>query len=229
MKKIVFWIFVAVFWFFVFSVYWKDATYQQATIVLEKLDKKISIYPEQKQKIMWWWIQVVLGKFKDKNRDNVVLVSLVWYLEVLIDSKLGDFVEPVFVKNIAENDVVKNIKELLLDAVNKERKKHWLSLLIFNEKLSKAAQWHAEYMDKTDDFAHTTKWWKTMVDRINSVKYVYSAVAENIAWWQTSVDSVMVSWMNSKWHRENILWEPYCEIGIGISGKYWVQVFGSSY
>jgi uncharacterized protein YkwD len=58
----------------------------------------------------------------------------------------------------------------------------------------------------------------------NGRSYYYG---ENIARGQDSAKEVMEDWMNSPSHRAAILSETFNEIGIGISGTYWVQHFGA--
>ena len=52
---------------------------------------------------------------------------------------------------------------------------------------------------------------------------------ENIAVYQTSPTSVMNDWMNSNYHKENILRKEFKSIGVGCFVKdnkyYWVQSF----
>jgi len=118
-------------------------------------------------------------------------------------------------------------REDILRAVNAERAKVGAPALTLNEKLNTTAQKHAEYMSQTDDFAHTTKDWKTMVDRIEAEGYQRRGAAENIARNQTTVDEVMTSRMNSAWHRKNILNPDLKELWVGYAWAYRVQVFWS--
>ncbi len=125
-------------------------------------------------------------------------------------------------------DELTTMRNEMLDLINKERAKVGLWKLSLNEKLNKSAQLHAEYMDRTGDYNHTTKDWVAFDDRITAAGYTGLAIGENIAWNQETVKSVMNSWMNSPMHKANILNNDFSEIGIGHSKEsreYRVQNF----
>jgi uncharacterized protein YkwD len=119
--------------------------------------------------------------------------------------------------------------------VNAERQKANLSPVTWNAKLETAAQGHADDMRVRNYFDHNTPEGLTPVDRMKAAGYVVTctqcswsvAYGENIARGQTTPEQVMNDWMNSEHHRENILSKDFREIGVGISGTYWVQDFGS--
>ena len=107
------------------------------------------------------------------------------------------------------------VRSNMLDVVNKERIAAGLSGLTLNTLLSKAAQLHAIYLaEHPEDFAHTTKAGSTPADRITAQGYKFRAAGENIAAGQRTVKEVMISWMNSQGHKENILSKEYKELGV---------------
>ena len=69
---------------------------------------------------------------------------------------------------------------------------------------------------------------------LDTEKYPYRWMGENIAYGQQSPAAVMYSWMNSEGHRKNILSDNFRHIGVGYLGAhdsagyrshYWVQFF----
>lgn len=121
-----------------------------------------------------------------------------------------------------------SIRQEILKLVNQERVKVWLSALTLNNKLSQAAQLHAQDMKNKNYFDHVNKEWKSVADRVKTQGYNYNYVGENIAWNQRTAIEVMKSWMNSAWHKANILNVNYKEIWIWLQDRYRVQVFGKS-
>jgi len=117
------------------------------------------------------------------------------------------------------------IQEEMLSVVNTERNKLWKANLKLNKLLNIAAQKHAEYMNQTDDFAHTTQAGLAFDQRIINEHYSFLKAWENIAYGQTSITQVMQDRMQSPGHRANILDGEFKEFGVGYSGKYWVQLF----
>jgi len=127
-----------------------------------------------------------------------------------------------------------SLKQQVIDLVNVERRKAGLAPMTFNDRLEKAAQGHAEDMKSRNYFSHTTPEGVVFSTRIKNAGYPqkpcncsYStSYGENIARGQTTAQKVMTDWMNSPGHKKNILSSSFKEIGIGISGTYWVQDFG---
>lgn len=130
------------------------------------------------------------------------------------------------------------IRSALLDAVNKERRAAGLAPVAYNTVLEKSAQGHAQDMERREYFSHDSKEGSKPIDRMRKAGYLNiditncncrsytTSVGENIAKGQDTVAEVMEDWMTSKGHRENILSPKYKELGIGLSGEYWVQNFG---
>lgn len=132
------------------------------------------------------------------------------------------------------------------ELVNQERRKHGLSLLIFDLKLSDIARGHSKDMAERNFFSHETPEGKTPTDRgsivgYNSRKdygnYYTYGLAENIFmsnlyhsviyyngvpqynWMnQNDIAQLTVSgWMSSPGHRKNILTSTYDKEGIGAA------------
>jgi uncharacterized protein YkwD len=119
-----------------------------------------------------------------------------------------------------------------MDLVNAERSKQGLSALTWNTLLERSAIKHAQDMRTNNYFDHTGRNGSTPTQRIKAEGYPNPSCAcriyygENIARGQTTPEQVVRDWMNSEGHRKNILSQNFREIGIGISGNYWVQNFG---
>lgn len=86
-----------------------------------------------------------------------------------------------------------------------------------NDLLQTAAQTHSDNMAIRDFFAHcdldtnTSPWNRIVAAGYNN----YSAAAENIAAGYTDPEAAMAGWMNSTYHRDNILSSNFREIGVG--------------
>lgn len=72
-------------------------------------------------------------------------------------------------------------------------------------------------------------------DCFTAVNGEYGMMGENIAAGQPTPEAVMIDWMNSQGHRENILTPEYNVIGISCYldetseyGFHWVQMFGKN-
>lgn len=107
--------------------------------------------------------------------------------------------------------------EALLNYTNAERAKSGLSALKLNSQLTTAAQQKAADMFTNNYWAHfgpngTSPWY--FFDQNN---YHYTFAGENLAKDFSSSQSVVIAWMNSEKHRENILKPEYQEIGFAIA------------
>ena len=114
----------------------------------------------------------------------------------------------------------------VFEIVNQERVRAGQSELRFDPALAEAAQRHAVDMAEQDYFSHSSLDGRTFSDRVGEATYDGFPTGENIAFGQRDADSVMVSWMNSSGHRNNILSPNSNEIGVGLHETRWVQVFG---
>ena len=123
----------------------------------------------------------------------------------------------------------------VIDLTNQERAKIGLSPLTHNSALSNAAAGKANHMFSSQYWAHiapdgTSPWYF-----IKNAGYSYSVAGENLARDFGDTSSVMVAWMNSPTHRDNIVNSKYSEIGVavvdgvlnGVETTLVVQMFGS--
>lgn len=183
------------------------------TELIQKADRKIDALQDFKEAYQWDRI------FQINLENNVIIFTS-------DPNSLQN-------RNNSQREIKKDIttdidliRQNILNLVNQERQKIWLWVLKINENLNKSAQWHAKYMSETKDFNHTTKAWLKFYERIKNAWYSWKTMWENIAYNQRSEQQVMDAWMNSPWHKANILDPDFTEIGIGFEDYYWVQNFG---
>ena len=112
--------------------------------------------------------------------------------------------------------------------VNNIRRENGLNELILDNTLIEIATIRAE--EASINWSHTrpdgTKW-ITLVDSYG----LYGTFGENLAYGQESPQEVVEDWMASEGHRDNILFENFTHIGIGIyeidGVIYWAQTFSN--
>jgi len=116
--------------------------------------------------------------------------------------------------------------------VNKERTKRGLSPLGLNDLLTAAAQGHSNDQARYRRMSHSGSDGSTPGQRADRQKYPWVAVGENVAYGYDDEEQVMVAWMNSQGHKENILNPKYFEFGSAVSYNkdvpYYSQEFGST-
>jgi len=110
----------------------------------------------------------------------------------------------------------------VIDLVNKERKAAGLKPLTYDPKLAEATLLRA--LESSINWSHTrpddTQWY-TVSPLVNG---------ENLAKGYRTAEEVMVGWMNSTGHRENILRSNFTRICVVCvktdNGYLWIQLFG---
>lgn len=111
----------------------------------------------------------------------------------------------------------------VLKLVNEQRSKNGLGSLIMDTELLNAAIKRA--MEASIYFSHIRPSGKSCFTILSKVS------AENMASGYSTADDVMDLWMNSSYHKDNILNSGYKSIGIGCFKKdnvyYWVQCFST--
>ena len=99
---------------------------------------------------------------------------------------------------------------------NKERIKHGLSPLMYDETLEQAALAKAQDMISRNYFAHyygdTTPW--DFIITAGEDDWIYAG--ENLAKNYTDSAALVEAWMDSQLHRENILNANYDHIGVAV-------------
>ncbi|WDV44134.1 CAP domain-containing protein [Clostridiaceae bacterium M8S5] len=125
--------------------------------------------------------------------------------------------------NIPTGSISANEKQLF-NMVNNERIKNGLKPLTLNTKLFSVAKMKSQDMQDNNYFSHTSPTFGKTYSLIKKLGIPYSYAGENIA--KTySVSRAHSGFMGSDGHRKNILNPNFTQIGIGIVGNYYTQVF----
>jgi uncharacterized protein YkwD len=121
----------------------------------------------------------------------------------------------------------------IISLTNRARTAAGLAPLTVNPKLVQAAQIHVGDMARLDRMLHDLPGavLPTLQERARFVGYNYSWMGENIAYNFVDGYAVMIGWMDSWGHRENILNPNFTEIGVAVASNsrgqlYFCQVFG---
>lgn len=124
------------------------------------------------------------------------------------------------------NQDTQNNNELLykkiIESTNTERVKNNLKPLAENTLLNSSATFKSNDMNNGQYFEHVSPEGVSISDLANQFKYEYITIGENLAMgnFQTE-DEIVIAWMNSPGHRENILNPKYTQIGVGIISGTW--------
>jgi len=104
----------------------------------------------------------------------------------------------------------------IIRLTNVEREKAGLTPLKENTTLAQSAGAKASDMFSYNYWAHISPTGKTPWDFIKKFGYQYSAAGENLARDFDKSPQVVVAWMASPSHRENLLSDRFSEIGVGV-------------
>ena len=133
----------------------------------------------------------------------------------------------------AEAKMYSGINSIAFDTismVNKERVNKGLQVIKEDPALSKIAQLKAEDMVDNKYFDHISPLYGKPSEMAVHFGYPTNQVGENIALGYGSSKDVMVAWMESHGHKDNILRPEYTSIGVGYVEDedgipYWVHLF----
>ncbi|MCD7797701.1 MAG: CAP domain-containing protein, partial [Clostridiales bacterium] len=148
-----------------------------------------------------------------------VVMAITCFSSIMITATASDF-STVQVSGTYNYDMANQV----LDLVNQERTAQGLSTLAMDSELLDCAM--IKVSECSISFSHTRP------NGTKSFSICSKMNGENIAAYQKNAQSVMVSWMNSQGHKDNILKDDYKSIGIGCfiaddGAYYWVQCFSS--
>ena len=93
-------------------------------------------------------------------------------------------------------------------------------------RLARAAQLHSQDMHDHNVMSHTGSDGSDLRARADRQGYDWSNLGENVAWGYTSPQSVVAGWLNSPGHCANIMNPTFTELGVGLQGTFWTQLFG---
>jgi len=127
---------------------------------------------------------------------------------------------------------VADVQQPAVASVNQYRAQSGLGAVSVDQRLTNAAQSHANDMAARAVMTHTGAGGTSAGDRINAAGYGWTTWAENVAAGQTTPGEVMSAWMNSAGHRANILNGNMINIGVaaavGANGvTYWAMVLAA--
>ncbi|MCA8926223.1 MAG: CAP domain-containing protein, partial [Planctomycetes bacterium] len=129
--------------------------------------------------------------------------------------------------NASRTDFPEDVREQVR-ILNDYRDMLGVHALALEERLVTTARGHSEWMERTGNFDHnsTLPGRRTPQDRANANGYT-AGVGENIAYGYNSAEAVHLGWYNSSGHHRNMVNPNFHEIGVGRSGTYWTQNFGT--
>jgi uncharacterized protein YkwD len=127
---------------------------------------------------------------------------------------------------------VADVQQPAVTSTNQYRAQSGVGAVTVDQRLTNAAQSHANDMAARAVMTHTGTGRTTAGDRINAAGYGWTTWAENVAAGQTTPAEVMSAWMNSPGHRANILNGNMVNIGVaaavGANGvTYWAMVLAA--
>lgn len=97
----------------------------------------------------------------------------------------------------------------------------------WNAKLEEAAWAHASDMSLKNYFDHTALDGSTPQSRIDAAGYAWVFEGENIAKGNMDEQAVMVGWLGSQHHCQNMMNANFQNIGVARDGDYWTMELGS--
>jgi len=114
------------------------------------------------------------------------------------------------------------------------RRENKVSILVPNPKLELAARMKLADMLQNNYFAHVSPSGITPWNWIGKAKYDYTVAGENLAMNFFNSDETMKAWLNSEFHKRNILLPEFRDMGIAVGSgvingqntTVVVQVFG---
>ncbi|MGL4757909.1 MAG: CAP domain-containing protein [Patescibacteria group bacterium] len=159
-----------------------------------------------------------INKNTNKNVLTIVLVLLLTFAMTFLLLKVN-----------ARSSTV--TEHSILTKVNKLRLENKLPELVINNRLNIAAKTKAMDMKLSNYFSHNSPNNVRWSDFIINSGYSYTVAGENLAKGYFTTEDLMRDWVNSKTHKENIIYNEFVETGISVldtdnQGVLIVQVFG---
>ncbi len=124
----------------------------------------------------------------------------------------------------ASEENIKMLERYVMQYLNVERANNGLPPLAWNDELAEAGKMHSQDMADRNYLSHYSPEGEGVEDRLNRVGYRFAFAGENI-FEATYLENrepaelakiIVTGWMESKWHRLNILNRAYEECGVGI-------------
>lgn len=144
-------------------------------------------------------------------RWQAILAYIILFLALQLNLKYLTKINP----QILGTSSSITIQEVISDT-NTQRAKFGLPPLKENQQLDAAAEAKASNMFEENYWAHFSPSGKDPWGFIKSAGYKFSYAGENLARNFTNSEDVVIAWMNSPSHRENLLNSHYQDIGIAV-------------
>ena len=77
-----------------------------------------------------------------------------------------------------------------------------------------------------DAMSHTGSDGSDLRQRATRQGYLWSRLGENVAYGYTTPAGVVTGWLGSPGHCANIMNPDFTELGVGLHGTFWTQLFG---
>lgn len=97
--------------------------------------------------------------------------------------------------------------------------------LTWDDRLAAAAQSHSQDMVTNQFFDHRGSNGSSVGQRVRQQGYQGSAVGENISKGHSTAREVVDGWLRSPGHCNNIMSPDFSQLGVGLIGNTWTQVF----
>ena len=118
----------------------------------------------------------------------------------------------------------------LISLINHTRTKMGLRPLKPSRLLGEVARTHSREMSARNFFSHDSPDGRGPKERLARAGFAWRAYGENIGCGQDTAEEMLLTWMDSSVHRENLLDPAYTEVGVGLvrggeCGTYWTALF----
>lgn len=191
--------------------------------IIQKLETQITNKSYGEQKTYW-----------QKVRTKIIAMSLQWpnrdmfaQFVTAIDTKIQTIDTLMQQDNSSiKNLVYSDLRLKVLNQINDIRTSTWLQTLQLDDDLNLVAEVFVRYLARTNDFAHETQDGIDFQDRIRTSGYGFALAWENLAKGYTDIQDLILAWMVSPLHRDNILNPKFKDMGIAYKNGYRVQLFG---
>jgi len=97
--------------------------------------------------------------------------------------------------------------------------------LALEARLMVAAQRHSDDMHANGFMSHTGSDGSTLAQRVEREGYAWRALGENVARGYVTPEGVMSAWLASDGHCANVMNPAFVELGLGLEGWSWTQLF----
>jgi uncharacterized protein YkwD len=121
----------------------------------------------------------------------------------------------------------KAFEQGIFEITNAYRIKHGVDPLTWSDLARTSAYNHSKDMRINAYFDHDSLDGRSPFDRMKEVGITYASAGENIAYGYGSDILVMDGWINSAGHRQNLLYDHFTHLGVGVYDGYYTQNFYS--